>query len=50
MRTRFRPVPDPVVSVVREYEIRTDEYSLARHRRLFETFGGPKTEYTSLPA
>lgn len=34
---------------VREYETRSDEYSLARHRRLFEQFGGPKREYTSLP-
>lgn len=35
---------------VREYDTRTDEYSLARHRRIFESFTGPKTEYTSLSA
>lgn len=34
---------------VREYETRTDEYSLARHRELFERFGGPKVEISSLP-
>jgi len=35
---------------VREYESRTDEYSLARHRELFEGFRGPKVELPSLPA
>ena len=34
---------------VREYESRTDEYSLARHRELFEGFRGPKVELSSLP-
>jgi hypothetical protein len=33
---------------VRQYESRTDEYSLARHRELFEGFRGPKVEL-SLP-
>jgi adenylate kinase family enzyme len=32
---------------VRAYEHRTDEYSLARHRKLFESFEGPKTEYAA---
>jgi adenylate kinase family enzyme len=32
---------------VRDYENRTDEYSLARHRQLFETFKGPKHELIS---
>jgi adenylate kinase family enzyme len=31
---------------VRQYETRTDEYSLQAHRRLFERFAGPKREYT----
>lgn len=31
---------------VREYETRDDEYSLARHRELFERFAGPKVEIT----
>jgi len=35
---------------VREYESRTDQYSLARHRELFEGFRGPKVELSSLPA
>lgn len=30
---------------VREYETRTDEYSLARHRALFDAFPGSKREY-----
>jgi adenylate kinase family enzyme len=34
---------------VREYESRTDEYSLARHRELFEGFRGPKVELSSPP-
>jgi len=34
---------------VREYETRADEYSLARHRELFEGFRGPKVELSSLP-
>lgn len=32
---------------VREYETRTDEYSLMRHRRIFESFPGPKEEVRS---
>ena len=35
---------------VREYESRTDEYSLARHRELFEGFRGPTVELSSLPS
>jgi adenylate kinase family enzyme len=31
---------------VRQYETRSDEYSLARHRRLFDAFSGFKQEYT----
>ena len=34
---------------VREYESRTDEYSLARHRKLFAGFLGPKVELSSPP-
>jgi adenylate kinase family enzyme len=34
---------------VREYETRADEYSLARHRRIFESFPGPKREFTKCP-
>jgi hypothetical protein len=29
---------------VREYETRTDEYSLSRHRELFDRFTGRKRE------
>ena len=32
---------------VREYETREDEFSLREHRRLSDTHGGPKAEYTS---
>lgn len=35
---------------VRAYETRSDEYSLARHQAIFESFHGPKREFTSLPA
>lgn len=33
-----------LINWVREYEFRTDEYSLAKHRALFETFRGAKRE------
>jgi len=36
-----------LLSWVRDYESRTDEYSLARHRDLFEAFSGPKVELSS---
>ena len=35
---------------VRAYEHRRDEFSLARHRRIFDAFAGPKREITDLPA
>jgi adenylate kinase family enzyme len=35
---------DFLISWVREYETRTDEYSLARHRAIFERFAGAKRE------
>jgi adenylate kinase family enzyme len=33
---------------VREYERRDDEYGLRRHRQIYEQFHGPKREYTSV--
>ena len=39
---------DFLVTWVRQYETRTDEYSLTRHRELFDGFAGSKHEYTSL--
>jgi adenylate kinase family enzyme len=33
---------------VTEYSTRTDEYSLARHRAIFDAFPGPKREFTSV--
>lgn len=39
---------DFLVQWVKEYETRTDEYSLARHRALFESFNGPKHEFTTM--
>ena len=41
---------ETLIAWVREYETRDDEYGLRRHRELFERFGGPKREYTSLEA
>lgn len=35
---------DFLIGWVREYETRTDEFSLAKHRELFEGFKGPKLE------
>jgi hypothetical protein len=32
---------------VREYETRSDEYSLARHRQIFESFDGAKHEFST---
>ncbi len=34
-----------LIEWIREYETRTDEYSLARHRRLYNDFQGPKQEF-----
>jgi adenylate kinase family enzyme len=38
---------DFLLAWVREYETRIDEYSLARHRQILESFEGPKREYTT---
>ncbi len=37
-----------LVSWVREYEIRIDEYGLGEHRRLFDSFQGRKMEFTKV--
>lgn len=37
---------DFLVDWVRAYETREDEYSLSRHRSIFDGFGGPKREFT----
>lgn len=42
-----RTMLESLISWVREYERRTDEFGLRFHRRLFEEFDGPKKEYTS---
>ena len=34
---------------IRDYEQRRDEFSLARHRAIFDQFDGRKTEYNELP-
>jgi len=39
---------DFLLSWVREYAEREDEYSLVAHRRLFDGFSGSKREYTDL--
>jgi hypothetical protein len=36
---------EPLIAWVRQYEARQDEYSLARHRALFDGFAGAKREY-----
>lgn len=36
---------EPVIEFVRQYETRQDEYSLARHRAIFDGFNGSKREY-----
>lgn len=37
-----------LVAWVREYETRSDEYGLRRHRQIFEGFSGKKREYKSI--
>lgn len=37
-----------LIQWVRDYETRTDEYSLLRHRALFDSFEGPKKEFGSV--
>jgi adenylate kinase family enzyme len=39
---------DELLHWVREYEVRDDEFSLTRHREIFDDFNGTKTEYTDL--
>lgn len=36
-----------LIQWVRQYETRTDEYSLLRHRALFDEFEGPKQEFAA---
>lgn len=38
---------DALISWVRQYEIRDDEFGLARHRRFFDQFAGPKRDTTT---
>lgn len=37
-----------LIAWVREYETRTDEYGLQRHRQIFDGFSGRKKEYKSI--
>lgn len=37
-----------LIAWVREYETRSDEYGLQRHRKIFERFSGKKREYKSI--
>lgn len=38
-----------LINWVRDYATRQDEFSLARHRHLFDAYAGDKREYTQLP-
>lgn len=40
---------EPLIDFVRQYETRQDEFSLARHRAIFDSFPGPKREFLELP-
>lgn len=40
---------EPLIEFVRQYDTRQDEFSLARHRAIFDSFTGPKREYLDLP-
>ncbi len=37
-----------LIQWVKDYETRDDEYGLKRHRRIFDSFPGPKREYSSI--
>lgn len=41
-----RTMLDRLISWVRRYETRDDEYGLKRHRKIFDRFTGAKREYT----
>jgi len=41
---------ETLIAWVREYQTRDDEYGLARHRRIFDEFAGPKREYSAVAA
>jgi hypothetical protein len=36
---------EPLIDFVRQYETRQDEFSLARHRAIFDSFSGAKRQY-----
>lgn len=38
---------EPLIDFVRQYETRQDEFSLTRHRAIFESFAGLKQEYVN---
>jgi hypothetical protein len=40
---------EELIPWVRDYDQRDDEFSLARHREIFDRFAGQKTEYDELP-
>lgn len=40
---------EALIEWVRQYDARDDEFGLARHRAIFESFVGEKREITSLP-
>lgn len=39
---------EPLIAWVREYDTRTDEFGLARHRAIFESFPGTKREHVEV--
>lgn len=38
---------EPLIAWVRDYETRSDEFGLQRHRRIFERFAGDKREHVT---
>ena len=42
----YQKLLDDLLTWVRQYESRDDEFSLKRHRVIFEAFAGPKQEFT----
>lgn len=45
-RVEYQKLLDDLLTWVRQYESRDDEFSLKRHRAIFESFTGQKQEFT----
>ena len=48
-QAEYEKLINDLIAWVRQYETRDDEFSLARHRAIFDSFTGQKREFTEFP-